>query len=121
RELLAQTGFGSRTEYVPRAIDTERFAFQRRGRADVFLHCRGWANLERKGTPLVLEAARLLPEVPFVVRYQAPFEAAWPANVALIRALHGQPIANLSDAARARIEQRSWARTRPQYLELLGF
>src|SRR5207237_5390191 len=46
-ELLAQSGFGSRTEYIPRAIDTERFAFQRRERANVFLHCRGWANLER--------------------------------------------------------------------------
>jgi hypothetical protein len=41
--------------------------------------------------------------------------------VRAIRALHGQPIADLSAAGSARMEERSWERLRPAYLEALGF
>ncbi|HKG24213.1 MAG TPA: glycosyltransferase family 4 protein [Thermomicrobiales bacterium] len=205
--MLARTGFGSRTWYIPHAVDTERFAFRRREHAGVFLHSRGWGDGDRKGTRFVLEAARRCPEVSFVVQAQEQLAADWPPNVRLvgptaepeeiyalgdvaiqpsryegvglpileamacglptivpdappmnefpadarlmvaarrfehnlvgnpfpacatevddlvraIQALHGQPIADLSARARERMEERSWERLRPAYLEALGF
>jgi glycosyltransferase involved in cell wall biosynthesis len=205
--MLAAVGLGARTVAIPHAVDGTRFAFRRRERAEVFLHCRGWGDGDRKGTRFVLEAARRCPEVPFVVRAQEHLPAEWPGNVRLlgatddpeeqyvdgdvavqpsryegvglpileamacglptlvpdappmneypadprlliagerlqgdlvgnpfpvarpdvdalvaaIRALHGRPIGDLSEASRARIEERAWDRLRPAYLEALGF
>jgi glycosyltransferase involved in cell wall biosynthesis len=38
-----------------------------------------------------------------------------------ILSIHGQPIGELSDASRRRMEERSWDRLRPDYLDALGF
>lgn len=205
--MLADVGLGERTIAIPYPVDGQRFAFRRRERAEVFLHCRGQGDGDRKGTLFVLEAARRCPEVPFVVRAQDHPLVEWPDNVRLlgateepeeqyadgdvaiqpsryegvglpileamacglpalvpdappmneypvdrrlliagdllqgnlvgnpfpvarpdvdalvaaIRALHGQPIGDLSEASRARIEERTWDRLRPAYLEALGF
>lgn len=79
--MLEQTGFGRRTTYVPCPIDTTRFAFRQRERAELFVHFRGWGgHLERKGTNIVLEAARRCPDVPFLIRGQRPLEGEWPPN-----------------------------------------
>jgi glycosyltransferase involved in cell wall biosynthesis len=97
-QMLEDTGFGNRTAYVPHVIDVERFRFRHRDRADVFIHCRGDGGpytgalppeaggdyVERKGTDIVLEAARRCPEVEFLIRYQSPLDADWPGNVRLL-------------------------------------
>jgi glycosyltransferase involved in cell wall biosynthesis len=205
-EMLAEAGLGERTVFIPHAIDTHRFAFRRRARAERFLHVRGWGDGDRKGTAFVVEAARQCPEIPFIIRTQTPIPGALPANVELlgavaspealyadgdvaiqpsryegvglpileamaaglptlvpdvppmneyaagpelivksgrtthslvghpfpvaevdvddlahaIRRLHGQPIGGLSEAARRRMEERSWDRLRPDYLDALG-
>lgn len=85
-ELLHQTGFGGRTCFIPRPVDTDRFRFRRRERASVFLHSQGTAY-RRKGTDLVLEAARRCPEVPFVIHHQTAIEGACPDNVRLVGAV----------------------------------
>lgn len=85
-EMLTAVGLGARTVEIPHAVDGGRFAFRRRERADVFLHCRGWGDGDRKGTQFVLEAARRCPEIPFIVRAQERLEAAWPGNVRLLGA-----------------------------------
>jgi glycosyltransferase involved in cell wall biosynthesis len=82
--MLTQVGLGARTEMIPHVIDTTRFAFRRRERADVFLHCRGWDDGDRKGTQFVWETARRCPEIPFVVRAQAHLAVDWPDNVRLL-------------------------------------
>jgi glycosyltransferase involved in cell wall biosynthesis len=206
-DFLAQAGLGGQTVYIPHAVDVVRFAFRRRERAETFLHIAGWDRRDRKGTSLVLEAARLCPEVPFVIRslsppllpippnvrwlghlvdqtrlyddgdvaiqpsrYEGvglpvleaqasglpvlvpdappmnehppdrrllfaaspivgnnvgqPFPACVPdvhSLVEAIRRLHRQSIADLSEASRAKMEERSWDRLRPAYLEALDF
>jgi glycosyltransferase involved in cell wall biosynthesis len=205
---LEHLGFANRVTYIPHVIDTERFAFTPRTRAEVFVHCRGWGGVQqRKGTDLVLAAARRCPDVPFVIRYQKwdddtpippnvnligasaepeeqytlgdvaiqpsrwegaglqlleamscglptivadgppmneypstralcveattrPIDLghkqwlAWDMNVdALvdtIHAMHRQPLDELSAAARARMEARSWDQLRPAYARVLG-
>lgn len=206
-QMLERTGFGDRTLYIPHVVDTERFAFQQRSRANVFVHCRGWGGYaERKGTALVLEAARRAPDVQFIVHYQQPIHGVIPPNVTpagpvaqpeeqyqvadvaiqpsrwegvglqileamscglptivtdappmneyptdkrlcvaaspapasingkpwigynarveqivnTIHALHDQPVDEMSRAARARMEMRSWSRLRGEYQGVLG-
>ncbi|MCA1566113.1 MAG: glycosyltransferase [Acidobacteria bacterium] len=206
-EMLEENGFGARTHYIPHVLDTDLFAFRRRERAEVFTHYRGLGGYGgRKGTHIVLEAARQCPEVQFVVRYQWPLQAEWPRNVRLIgpvprreeqyveadvaiqpslwegvglqileamscglptivpdaapmneypvserlcvpaaarpvllgektwtawemdvsslvrliRQLHEQPIQDLSEMGRAKMEQRSWTKLRPAYCQVLG-
>jgi Glycosyl transferases group 1 len=84
--MLAPVDLGARTVMIPHAIDTTRFAFRRRERAEVFLHCRGWGDGDRKGTQFVWEAARRCPEVSFIVRAQEHLDADWPGNVHLLGA-----------------------------------
>lgn len=206
-EMLEQTGFGSKTSYIPHAVDGERFAFRRRERAEIFLHCRGLGGYKaRKGTDIFLEAARRCPEVRFIIQYQRPLETRCPGNVELlgptakpeeqylksdvaiqpsrwegaglqileamscglptivpdgppmneypadkllciqalpnpvmienkpwvswemdvnslvqtIKQLHHQPIAHMSERARAQMELRSWPRLKPDYMRALG-
>ncbi len=78
-DQLAGAGLGSRTCYIPLPVDTDRFSFRRRTRARLFVHYRGWGGYaERKGTDIVIEAARRLPDVPFLIRYQRPINTALP-------------------------------------------
>lgn len=81
--LLNGAGFGDRTISLPHPIDTDRFAFRQRERAEVFLHVAGHDDGDRKGTSFVLEAARRCPEVPFIVRAQDDVGPV-PANVRLL-------------------------------------
>lgn len=70
-EMLIEAGFGSRTEYIPHAIDTDRFRFRSRERANIFLHCRGWGGYkQRKGTDILLRSTSLCSEVDFIVASQ---------------------------------------------------
>jgi glycosyltransferase involved in cell wall biosynthesis len=72
-----------RSVYIPHPIDTERFKFRLRERANVFIHCHGWGGYkERKGTDIVLRAARACPEISFIVRTQEDIGET-PKNVAV--------------------------------------
>lgn len=204
--MLRETGFGDRTIFLPHPIDTDRFAFRRRVRAEVFLHITGHNDRDRKGTSLVLDAARRCPEVLFLIRAQdgdwaappnvrllgpvdrppelytigdiaiqpsryegvglpileamasglptivpdgppmneyptdaallvagvrrwgnlvgQPFpitDANLDALIATIRALHHAEITDLSEAARGRMVERSWERSRSSFLTVIGF
>ena len=78
---------GDRTVYIPHAIDTAQFAFTPRTRASTFVHCRGWGGVQqRKGTDLVLAAARRCPKVPFTIRHQHWDDTPVSPNVTLIGA-----------------------------------
>jgi glycosyltransferase involved in cell wall biosynthesis len=70
-EMLKSCNCGSRTTYIPHAIDTERFSFRRRETAETFLHCSGWGgHKDRKGTDIVFRVAEACPEIPVVIRSQ---------------------------------------------------
>jgi glycosyltransferase involved in cell wall biosynthesis len=82
--LLEECGFGRRTCYVPHPVDTTKFAFRERERAEVFVHFRGWGGYrERKGTGIVLRAARRCPQVPFAIGCQSPPRSQWSAKIAV--------------------------------------
>ena len=101
RTLLQMTdwklryGFGWETVYVPWPIDVKRFPFQQRRRCQRFLFVNGWGGrparrldrsltgYDRKGLELIVEAARLAPHLPFVVRSQIECRLRLPANVEL--------------------------------------
>jgi glycosyltransferase involved in cell wall biosynthesis len=74
-DLLKKEGLESRSDYIPHPIDTSRFRFHEREYAETFLHCHGWGGYKgRKGTDIVLKAARCCPEMSFVVRCQQAVE-----------------------------------------------
>jgi glycosyltransferase involved in cell wall biosynthesis len=82
--LLEECGFGGCTRYIPHPVDTTRFAFRERSRAELFVHFRGWGGYrERKGTGIVLRAARRCPEVHFAIRCQTPPRSAARAQIDL--------------------------------------
>lgn len=83
--FLRDHGFGAHTTYIPHPIALDRFIFRQRERARTFAHYRGHGGHgERKGTPLVLAAARLCPSVQFAIHYQTPITVDCPGNVALV-------------------------------------
>ena len=89
-EMLKRHGFGHRTEYIPYPIDTERFQFRLRERAELFLHCSGWGGYKgRKGTDIVLAAAAKCPDISVAIRSQAPLSEC-PPNVSFLGAV-GEP------------------------------
>jgi len=72
-DMLNSCGFGSRTEYIPHAIDTNRFAFRVRTQFETALHCHGWGGYKgRKGTDIVAQSADFCPNIPFIIRCQKP-------------------------------------------------
>ena len=82
REVLVRAGYGDRALYLPCPIDTTRFAFRVRERANVFVHFRGWGGHEgRKGTDLVVAAARRCPDIPFIICGQRAVDEVLPDNV----------------------------------------
>ncbi|MBI3865255.1 MAG: glycosyltransferase family 4 protein [Planctomycetia bacterium] len=86
-------GFGWETVYVPWPIDTDRFPFQLRRRCQRFLFVNGWGGgparrldgsptgYGRKGLELIVETARLAPQLRFVVRSQIRQQQMFPANI----------------------------------------
>jgi glycosyltransferase involved in cell wall biosynthesis len=84
-EMLKREGLGQRTLYIPYPVNVEKFAFRCRERAESFIHCRGWGGYKgRKGTDIVLEAAKRCAEVRFVIRAQKPLEETCSGNVQLL-------------------------------------
>jgi glycosyltransferase involved in cell wall biosynthesis len=116
---LESVGCGGRVTYVPHVVDTERFRFAPRRRADQFVHCRGWGgHQQRKGTDLVIAAARRCPDVPFVIRYQGWDATPVPDNVTLVGAVT-EPEAqyDLGDVA---IQPSRWEGVGLQILEAMS-
>ncbi len=77
-------GFGWRVIYLPWPVDATRFPFRQRRICEKFLYVNGWGGswlsypngdpvaYRRKGLDIVLETARLAPELRFVIRSQEP-------------------------------------------------
>jgi len=88
-------GFAWPLLYVPWPIDAGRFRFRLRQNCRRFVFVNGWsgcrglradgspAPYQRKGIELLLQAARLLPRVPFIVHSQAADLPPRPPNVEL--------------------------------------
>ncbi len=92
-------GFGWKTVYVPWPVDAGRFAFRQREVCQEFLFVNGWGGGEahrpdgspvayhRKGLELIIAAARLAPDLRFVVRSLTPLAFELPNNVRVAPAL----------------------------------
>lgn len=92
-------GFGWKTVYVPWPIDAERFPFQQREVCREFLFVNGWGGgkvhypdlslvpYQRKGLELIIAAAKLAPDLNFVIRSLHRIPSQLPKNVRVVPAL----------------------------------
>jgi glycosyltransferase involved in cell wall biosynthesis len=117
--LLAAAGFADRTVYIPHVIDTSRFAFKCRRKAELFLHCRGWGGYsERKGTAVFIEAARRCPEIPFALRFQREVDTDIPPNVQVFGVANTpEELYNVGDVA---IQPSKWEGVGLQIIEAMA-
>jgi len=86
-------GYGWKTIYVPWPVDSARFPWKQRNICREFLFVNGWGGgfakrldgsqtpYERKGLELILSAARLAPDLKFVIRSLHALPLDLPANV----------------------------------------
>ena len=92
-------GFGWKTVYIPWPIDFQRFQFREREVCREFLFVNGWgggagyrldgspAPYHRKGLELIIAAARLAPDLKFIVRSLQPITFNLPPNVCVVASL----------------------------------
>ena len=92
-DWVQRYGFGWKTVYVPWPVDGNRFPFRQRTLCREFLFVNGWggglahrpdgsqAPYQRKGMELIIAAARIAPDLKFVIRSQHQLPAGLPANI----------------------------------------
>ncbi len=86
-------GYGWKTVYIPWPIDVQRFQFQQREVCREFLFVNGWgggatyrldgspAPYHRKGLELIVAAAKLAPDLKFIIRSLQPISFNLPSNI----------------------------------------
>ncbi len=91
--------FDWKNVFVPWPVDATRFPFQQRRVCQEFLFVNGWGGGQahcpngapvghhRKGVELIIAAARLAPDLRFVIRSLTPLSFALPENVRVAPAL----------------------------------
>lgn len=122
----------SRVEFLPGLVDTKRFTFKQRevcrnfifvnGRGGFAPFIRGFLRDQvgppRKGLSVVLESARLAPEVPIKIRSQFPIESKLPPNVELLP--FAEDNRNLFDAGDIAVQPSFFEGTGLQMIEMMA-
>lgn len=93
RDWSVRYGFGWKCIYVPWPVDLNQFAFRQRNVCREFLFVNGWgggdcrrlngspAPYRRKGLEVIIEAARIDPDLNFVIRSLEKLPANLPRNI----------------------------------------